>query len=355
MKNIFKILIFTALAVFSLSCKEWEEEKPTIDEPAVFSLASEFDGELIEVLEPNSKTISVQLFAESVSDQNLEISLAVNPDLVAEYNKANSTDYTLLAADAYEIPDTPLYLPRYNKKSSLINIRLKTETLPDENLYLLPLTIGKVEGTDNYRLSEEKKNVFIIFKKKAVPMPAVLERDNWKIIYCDSWSKDSSGNGHPERMLDGDNLTYWGYDSKTPKYVPITFIVDLGAEKTLRSFLFTSRIRPANGNPWGPTARATFEFSNKLSDLPTDQAEIEDVDLPKGMVAADWTGLESFDETVLTAVVDQKGDFNEPHNARYVKVTILKGWNGNGSYSVGYNGAQMAEIGFMGHETPLEF
>ncbi len=356
MKNIFRIFAISALAVAAFSCDEYSEEKPEIDTPALFSLFSEDAGEEIIVLEPNSKTISVKVFAESISDQNVEISLAVNTDLVAEYNKANNTNHPLLAADAYEIPETPLYLPRYNKESSLMNIKLKTETLPDEQVYLLPLTIGKVDGTENYELSETGKNVFIKFRKKEVPKPVELDKSAWKILYCSSWQVDGSTQcGHPMDMIDGDVLTYWGYNSKEGKLVPIYIIFDLGAEKTLRGVHFSARRDarkdPNNPTPWGCPAIVKFEFSNSLSDLPDNEEDLVNVDIVKGMVDSDWSGAENISSDVLQPVLEQDADFNVPHNARYVRFTFLKGWNGKNPT---YNGGMMGDMGFFGHEEVLE-
>ncbi len=364
MKNIFRIFAISALAVAAFSCDEYSEEKPKIDTPALFSLFSEDAGEEIIVLEPNSKTISVKVFAESISDQNVEISLAVNTDLVAEYNKANNTNHPLLAADAYEIPETPLYLPRYNKESSLMNIKLKTETLPDEQVYILPLTIGKVDGTENYELSETGKNVFIKFRKKEVPKPVELDKTGWKILYCSSWMSEMNKGietGFPEHMLDGNWATYWGYNSKAAGsdpsfYVPIYVVLDLGAEKTLRGAHFTARrvdITNFDSGPWSPPARCKFEFSNSLSDLPDLAEDLANYDIKKGMNDADWTSAENFDTDVLKNVNEQTVDFQNPHNARYVRFTYIMGWN-RSSGNANYKGAMMGELEILGHEEVLE-
>ncbi len=350
MKNIFRILILSSLAAFALSCQEWNEEKPKIDEPAVLYLISEGISEEIVVLEPNSKAFKVKVGAESISDQNLEISLAVNPDLVAEYNAAHGTDYPLLSADAYEIPDVPMYLPRYNKVSSVMDVKLKTETLTDERTYLLPLTIGAVEGTDNYKISEDSRDAFVLFRMKAVPKPVQLAKDDWKVLYCSSWRKDSGKGAHPQNTLfDDDVTTYWTYNSAVTPPLPIYIVIDLGTEKTLRGLTFTSRIKTDGKTPWGPPARGKIHYSNSLSDLPAEADDLYDINLVKGMTEADWTEAEDFYfKTGLVSTME----FENPHNARYVRITVEKAHN-NGS-DENYKGLQLAGLDFSGHETPLD-
>ncbi len=354
MKNIYRIFVISVLAAVSFSCKEYTVEKPTIDAPAQLAFTNgTFYGASSELvaLEPNSKTVSLQVHAKSISDQNLLISVEANKDMVAVYNEAHGTDYELLPSGGYSIPEDPMILPRYNTESSVMELTLMSENLTDESTYLLPISISEVEGSENYQIVSEESTVYYLFRKKAVPTPVNLNRSNWKILYCSSWRKDSGKGAHPQSTLfDSDVATYWTYNNNVQPPLPIYIVLDLGAEKTFRSMVFSARIKTDGVTPWGPPARGKVEFSNSLSDLPADASELTDIDLVKGMTDSDWTGAEDFHiKSALTSTVE----FQNPHNARYVRITFNKAHN-NGS-DENYKGLQLAELDFMGYETPFDF
>lgn len=120
--------------------------------------------EVVEVNKRQQKTINIKAIAESVAGTTLNITLGVDPELVAAYNAANNTSYEMLPADAYGFVDAELMLPKFNTVSSLGQLNLIGRGCNEEQIYLLPVVLSKVEGSDNWTLAENKSVIYLLFK-----------------------------------------------------------------------------------------------------------------------------------------------------------------------------------------------
>jgi hypothetical protein len=154
MKRITTYLLLLCVALAFSACREKEQ-------PAVSTMKGVFyafvDGaeETVELLPNKSKTFTLLARAEAVSDVYLTFSFKVDPDAVATYNAAHGTDYEMLPSSAFEFIDNTVMMPRYNKASSSARLRITASGLEEEKVYVLPVTIDKVTGTDNWALAAE--------------------------------------------------------------------------------------------------------------------------------------------------------------------------------------------------------
>ena len=152
MKRITSYLLLLSFALAFTACRE--KEQPTVSTmKGVLYAALDGADETVELLPNKSKTFNLLAKAEAVSDVYMTISFKVDPDAVATYNAAHGTDYELLPSSAFEILGNTVMLPRYNKASSSARLRITASGLVEDKVYVLPVTIDKVEGTDNWVLS----------------------------------------------------------------------------------------------------------------------------------------------------------------------------------------------------------
>lgn len=171
-----KIITSVCLGIALLSSASCTREYPyqvvtPIDTPASLSIVIEdLDGE-VSLMAPKTRTYTIKAEAKAIADELITMTVTVDPALVEEYNNANGTSYAAAPAEAYEISNHTLYLPRYNKTSSTSQIILKSDGLPEDgNAYLLPVTISelKCESTE-FDMSAEDYTKYILFRRKMLP------------------------------------------------------------------------------------------------------------------------------------------------------------------------------------------
>ena len=174
MEIIFKKLILSGAAALSIMACNRElpyETVTPIDSPAAVSLIVDgLDGE-VALMAPKKKTFVLKAEAKSIADELLTLTVGSNPDLVAKYNEANGTDFAPVPVAAYEFSGKELYLPRYNKVSSVTELTLKSENMPEDGrTYLLPVVISdiKCESTE-FDMAPEDYTVYIQFRRKSLP------------------------------------------------------------------------------------------------------------------------------------------------------------------------------------------
>lgn len=166
MKKIFNTALLCGLALALFTSCDAIVEKLNADpggKPAtvsamkgVFYTATN-DTETLNLLPGKSKNVEAHVSAKDgkVSDMTLKITLKVDADGLAEYNSAHSSaPAEILPAAAYSFVNNDLMLARYNPTSTAAKIRITATELEEGKLYVLPLTIDKVEGTDNWELAE---------------------------------------------------------------------------------------------------------------------------------------------------------------------------------------------------------
>ena len=155
MKKVLSYLILLALPVLIFSCKEKSPETPVSTMKGVFYTIISSSEEVVELLPGKSKNFDVNVCAESVSDVYMTMTFKADPDAVAPYNAKNGTNYEALPGSAVSFTKGEVMMARYNKKSSTARMRIAANGLEDNKIYLLPITIDKVSGTDNWELNAD--------------------------------------------------------------------------------------------------------------------------------------------------------------------------------------------------------
>ena len=154
MKKIISYMLLPLLALAFTACRD--QEQPTASTmKGVFYASLDGADETVELLPNKSKTFTLLAKAEAVSDVYLTFSFKVDPDAVATYNASHGTDYEMLPSSAFEFIGNTVMMPRYNTASSSAKLRITAVGLEEEKTYVLPVTIDKVTGTDNWSLSSE--------------------------------------------------------------------------------------------------------------------------------------------------------------------------------------------------------
>ena len=153
MKKIFTYLSVLALPLLLFSCTKKAPEAPVSKMKGVFYTSIPASGETLELLPGKSKSLDLRACAQEVSDMYVSMSFKVDPDAVAAYNSANGASCEMLPSSAFEFTKNEVMLPKYNKASTTAKIRVTATGLEDNKPYVLPVTIDKVVGTDNWELT----------------------------------------------------------------------------------------------------------------------------------------------------------------------------------------------------------
>ena len=333
------IPIMTVMACLG-SCSNEKEQEPQV--PAVLSIQNcVTEPELVSLLTPNTLKVEIRAHADVHSDQMLTIYFGPAPDYVDKYNAKHGTDLVLLPAEAYTIDSESVLLPRFNESSSTINIEIFSEKIPTAESYLLPITITKVEGSENVELSKENNVHYILVKKKMVKAPELLDQTKFKIVYCSSEIEESNGGiktGLSKDLIDGDPKTYWTYNyrwkDEATKYVPFYIVVDLGETATVRGVKILARQSvfgdPAS-NPKFPPKDIRIDLAKTLTS--------ED-----GMNDSDW--FYSDEHLAIPYAMENDVYLSEMHEARYVRFVYMLGYN---KPTTTYKGGSLAEFNVWGN------
>lgn len=170
MKRIFTPIASLLVMLSAFSCNEYIENTDNPSVKGVIGVAA-FEGSdalgavtTYEIGKRQAKTINLKAAAEEVSGTGLKVTFGTNPELVAVYNEANGTSYEMLPGEAYRFTGQEVLMPRYNKFSAQDQLTLIGQGCVEDQLYLLPVTITKVVGTDNFSFSETTAAIYFLMK-----------------------------------------------------------------------------------------------------------------------------------------------------------------------------------------------
>ena len=153
MKRIASYLLLLSLGLAFTACRE-KEPQPTVSQmKGVFYAGTTEAEEIIEIVPGKSKTVDMQAHADQVSDLVLNLTLKVDPDGVAAYNSAHGTNYEMCPGSAYEFTTNKVLMPRYGKTSTSAKLKITTSGMEEDVVYVVPVSIDEVIGTDNWELS----------------------------------------------------------------------------------------------------------------------------------------------------------------------------------------------------------
>ena len=168
MKRITSYLLLLSFALAFTACRE--KEQPTVAQmKGVFYAGAPGLEEVIEIVPGKSKTVDLQAYADQVSDIVLNLTLKVDPDGAAAYNGAHGTDYPMCPGSAYEFTTNKVLMPRYGKASTSAKLKLSTSGLEEDVVYVVPVNIDEVIGTDNWERSSSPYAYVLVKRAYVAP------------------------------------------------------------------------------------------------------------------------------------------------------------------------------------------
>ncbi|MCR5243818.1 MAG: DUF1735 domain-containing protein [Bacteroidales bacterium] len=157
MKNLFKYILSAAFVLGAIACTEKEDGPAESKMKGIFHVEVISADEIQEIMPGKNKTLLLKACADfetGVSDLALKMTMKADLDAVAVYNEMNETNYESMPAGSYEFLSDEVTMPRYGTASSTAKLKISTTGMEDGVTYLLPVAIDKVDGTDNWGLTE---------------------------------------------------------------------------------------------------------------------------------------------------------------------------------------------------------
>ena len=168
MKRITSYLLLLSFALAFTACRD--KEQPTVAQmKGVFYAGAPGLEEVIEIVPGKSKTVDLQAYADQVSDIVLNLTLKVDPDGAAAYNGAHGTDYPMCPGSAYEFTTNKVLMPRYGKASTSAKLKLSASGLEEDVVYVVPVNIDEVIGTDNWERSSSPYAYVLVKRAYVAP------------------------------------------------------------------------------------------------------------------------------------------------------------------------------------------
>ncbi len=191
---------------------------------------------------------------------DLTFSLEYSSQTLADYNAANGTSYVALPENAYRFDTKPWSMASGTSTANIPYTIVKKNLVNSAGSYLfgeyvLPL---KIKSVSKYGIDPDNGVQFIRFSY----LPDLLDRSSWAVTEWNSCISQEEWytwlNRTPEKILDGDEGTFWGSKWDYPSPLPYYFIIDMQAAKTVFRVGIT---KPADS--WrGNMKKGYFEISN---------------------------------------------------------------------------------------------
>lgn len=167
----------------------------------------------------------------------------INPESVVDtYNSSNQTYFTLLPAENYTVPETPVLKEGVNELT--VNYKLKDNILPGN--YMLPVQIGEVTSEATIRADKDTYAGFCIIKEGEK-----ISKSDWEVVSftTQETSGEGAGNGLAKCLIDDDPETFWHakwQGGSTP--LPYDIVIDMKHSIQIAQVELLPRGRGAN-NP----------------------------------------------------------------------------------------------------------
>lgn len=240
------------------------------------------------------------------NSSDLSYQIAIDKQLITDYNNANGTNYQLLPDNAYELEKTTWKIPS-NVNAAYFNIKFKKRGLMPDTLnyafgnYLIPI---KLVNVSQYKIDPQAS----IMLYPVIFQPDKIDKTSWSVIDYNCSNKEdeidwiAKLDWGPEKMLDNNTATFWGSVWTTPKKLPYYFVFDMGKQHKLFKLGFEN---PSGDDSWRGDAKAGY-------------IEIS-LDNKKWTHLADWTAPDR-DTRAIT--------FDVPTTmARYIRFVITDAFN----------------------------
>lgn len=221
-----------------------------------------------EINADNTKELPITVGVPFTNKWNITCALANNQSAVDAYNSVNQTFFSLLPAENYTAPESPVLAEGVSEVTA--TYKLKGDLLPGN--YMLPVQIDEVTSEATIRADKETYAGFCIIKEGEK-----VSKSGWEVVSftTQETSGEGAGNGLAKCLIDGDTETFWharwqgGSDP-----LPYDIVIDMKHEVQIAQVELLPRGRGSN-NPikvvefsasednvtWTPIGR--FGFTNQ--------------------------------------------------------------------------------------------
>ena len=169
MKRIISYLLLLSFALAFTACREKEPQPTVAQMRGVFYAGASEVEEIIEIVPGKSKTVDLQAYADQVSDLVLNLTLKVDAEGAAAYNSAHGTNYEPCPGSALEFTTNKVLMPRYGKQSTSAKLKITTSGMEEDVVYVVPVTIDEVIGTDNWERSASPYAYILVKRAYVAP------------------------------------------------------------------------------------------------------------------------------------------------------------------------------------------
>lgn len=146
------------LAVGFVSCTD--ADKFDYDKTALFVSGTENNPMVKFVVEDTPASYAVTIQSTSVVEEDVTLTLKVDPSLVAEYNAANGTTFTEIPLSSIELENPTVKMVAGSAISTAATLRVvSTEEFKEGCTYVIPVTIASVSG--NNEIIPTAKTIFL--------------------------------------------------------------------------------------------------------------------------------------------------------------------------------------------------
>lgn len=319
MKTKIKTSIYNAvlfgLLPWALACDPEVEipKQDQVDDYTMIYMPQAVDGMKNIVLnvepEPQDFVIGAAFGGMGYPDEDIEVSIVVEPAWVEAYNQENDTDFPVVPENAYSLSGTKVVIPKGKLNSTVLKLAVNTEAMSPFIEHLLAVRIESV--SKDIKINETLRTAVFKIKTDFVD----FNRSLWTVVdFSSEEPKEAEwGNGGQViHMFDGKDNTFWhskwdGGEAPPPHW----FIIDMGAVHSVHGLTFLGRQSGHNRKP-------------------------KDVEVEISLDGSEWEPAGSF---VLNNTNDMQRQFFTDgfgKQARYFKVTVTT------AYFAGY--AHLAEI-----------
>lgn len=193
--NKIKIFVLCMLTVITFSCENENYENFT--SKAYLNSDSPKTTFLIQVDVPTYST-SLNVAIPKPAEEDMELTLQVNPSLLTAYNVIFADNATILPSEYYSLSGSKVTIAKASVRSTNIDIEFSNvNQLDRDQVYVLPVTIADAGKMD---ILESKRTHFYIFKGGAIINWAADIEENYFPV---SWGSSSLVSGMSEITVEG--------------------------------------------------------------------------------------------------------------------------------------------------------
>ncbi len=200
MKSVKQYLFLACIALLAVqtSCTDYDADGHKFDNVVYFDVSETNDVQsaiIKKTLDETDKNFSATLAYPS--EQDVTLTIAVDPSLVATYNARFNTSWTLLDAKYYTLSDEHVTIPAGKTTSDVLSLHFQglmgegeeqTGELPVDETYLVPVTISQ----SSIPTLHSSSTIYYVVKRSSNITTAAQLTNNWiNFKTLDTYSEQS--------------------------------------------------------------------------------------------------------------------------------------------------------------------